>query len=59
MDTIRENYIKREAQYNAAKYLAEKQFEKQQRRDQAALVAYSIAVVVMIFVAVNLAFISL
>jgi len=30
MNTIRDNYIKREAQYKAAQYLAEKQYQKQQ-----------------------------
>jgi hypothetical protein len=37
MKSIRENYIKREAQYKAAQYVAEKQYERQQiaeaRRD--------------------------
>lgn len=37
MNTIRDNYIKREAQYKAAQYLAEKQYQRQQiaeaRRD--------------------------
>jgi len=37
MNKIRDNYIKREAQYKAAQYLAEKQYERQQiaeaRRD--------------------------
>ena len=37
MNTIKDNYIKREAQYKAAQYLAEKQYERQQtaeaRRD--------------------------
>lgn len=37
MDTIKENYINREAQYKAAQYLAEKQYERHQtaeaRRD--------------------------
>jgi hypothetical protein len=37
MSTIKDNYIKREAQYKAAQYLAEKEYERQQtaeaRRD--------------------------
>jgi len=33
MDTIKDNYIKREAQYKAAQYLAEKQYEREQDRD--------------------------
>jgi len=33
MDTIRDNYIKREAQYKAAQYLAEKRHEREQDRD--------------------------
>jgi hypothetical protein len=37
MQSIKENYIKREAQYKAAQYLAQKQYERQQiaaaRRD--------------------------
>jgi len=37
MNKIRDNYIKREAQYKAAQYLAEKEYQRQQiaeaRRD--------------------------
>ena len=33
MSIIRENYIKREAQYKAAQYLAEKRHEREQDRD--------------------------
>jgi hypothetical protein len=33
MSIIRENYIKREAQYKAAQYLAEKRHEREQNRD--------------------------
>lgn len=33
MKSIRENYIKREAQYKAAQYLAEKQFEREQAKE--------------------------
>ena len=37
MNTIKDNYIKREAQYKAAQYLAEKEYQRQQtaeaRRD--------------------------
>jgi hypothetical protein len=37
VSTIKNNYIKREAQYKAAQYLAEKQYQRQQtaeaRRD--------------------------
>ena len=37
MQSIKDNYIKREAQHKAAQYLAEKQFQRQQtaeaRRD--------------------------
>ena len=33
MNAIREHYIKREAQYRAAQYLAEKRYEREQRLD--------------------------
>jgi len=33
MNKIRDNYIKREAQYKAAQYLAEKEYERQQTAD--------------------------
>lgn len=33
MSTIKDNYIKREAQYKAAQYLAEKRYEREQSRD--------------------------
>ena len=33
MNTIKDNYIKREAQYKAAQYLAEKRHEREQDKD--------------------------
>ena len=33
MNKIRDNYIKREAKYKAAQYLAEKEYERQQTAD--------------------------
>lgn len=33
MNTIKDNYIKREAQYKAAQYLAEKRHQREKRLD--------------------------